>query len=379
MLDPGHGGHEAGGLSPRPDVTEKDVNLAVVHDLRRRLVQAGASVRLTREGDEHVSLAARVDCAVEFGADAFVSVHHNATAWGDRDINQSEVYYMVGREGGPSQRLAQLVGAEMDGALGLGRIVRPAFAYYVLRKNPLPAVIGEASFISNPEEAERLLAPERIEAEAEAYFRALAAWSEAYAEGIPAEPTPPPDAAVDWARSKDDLFRNRKVLLDPDGGYEPGDDAEYADATLEVSQRLAERLRGQGGEVCLTRQPSETVDESERVRRVFGFAPDVTIIVSYDRRPCPFAEREDSCKGYARWEEGQRLASHLAEGCARVLGTSAEALPGSDWMAMHGAPTFAACRVSPRPWSPGAHPDADAGALLSGLADYLQARAFESR
>jgi N-acetylmuramoyl-L-alanine amidase len=172
-LDPGHGGEESGGLAGEPGVTEKGVNLAVASELKKLLQSAGAEVLLTREDDSTLSLADRVGISVAGGAEVFLSIHHNATAWGDKEVNRSEAYYQVGNSGTPSQTLAELLVEEMERALGLGKRVLPSYSYGVTRENPLIAVIGEASHISNPQEAIRLRDQERIALEAASYFNAL--------------------------------------------------------------------------------------------------------------------------------------------------------------------------------------------------------------
>ncbi|KKK70546.1 hypothetical protein LCGC14_2922890 [marine sediment metagenome] len=93
-LDAGHGGTELGATYPadsglEADVYEKDVNLAVVYELKEKLTAAGAQVVLTREGDQTISSRKqRVDIAIEKckkvpdegrKCDALISVHHNGS------------------------------------------------------------------------------------------------------------------------------------------------------------------------------------------------------------------------------------------------------------------------------------------------------------
>ncbi|HLF09257.1 MAG TPA: N-acetylmuramoyl-L-alanine amidase [Dehalococcoidia bacterium] len=93
-LDAGHGGEEWGATYPANAdastvlIKEKDVNLAVVYALKSKLEKdGGASVVLTREGDEYLpSRRERVEIAIskcESSAgrkcDALVSVHHNGS------------------------------------------------------------------------------------------------------------------------------------------------------------------------------------------------------------------------------------------------------------------------------------------------------------
>lgn len=91
-LDAGHGGTEPGATYPAnsgagAEILEKDVNLAVVYELRERLVAAGAGVVLTRKADETISSRkqrvniAIGECKSQYGkkCDALVSVHHNGS------------------------------------------------------------------------------------------------------------------------------------------------------------------------------------------------------------------------------------------------------------------------------------------------------------
>ncbi len=368
-LDPGHGGPDLGGIAGIPSVTEKDVNLSVALQLRDMLWRQGWEVALTRERDESVELSRRVEVAREFGADVFVSIHHNATAWGDRELNRSEAYYQVGREGTGVERLANLVVEELDAALRLGRLVLPAYSYHVLRENSLCAVIGEASHISHPDEARRLMMAERIAAEAEAYRRALLRW--ARGEGACA-----PWYDEDWEKAAA-VNGTPRVLLDPDGGYPAAREPDgYADATVAVVGVLAARLAAHGWAARSTRRAGECVSLADRVRRAHRFKADATVTVSFDVQPCPLARTPGSSRAYARWESSQRLSRCMAEACTKIaLSPVAEALPGSDWLAMHGAPTFACCRASPLSWfeytQMNTGHQAVAAALEAGLVAYF--------
>ncbi|OHA09122.1 MAG: hypothetical protein A3B37_01095 [Candidatus Sungbacteria bacterium RIFCSPLOWO2_01_FULL_59_16] len=86
-LDAGHGGAETGAPNVATGVLEKDVNLAVVYALKKKVEDSGtdAKVVFTRTGDETLdSRKSRVDYAIEqcqtlYGrkCDILVSVHHN--------------------------------------------------------------------------------------------------------------------------------------------------------------------------------------------------------------------------------------------------------------------------------------------------------------
>jgi N-acetylmuramoyl-L-alanine amidase len=79
VLDPGHGGSNAGAPSIADGVFEKHVTLALAFEVRRRLQQAGVDVVLTRQRDVYLSLRDRTAIANALSADAFVSIHTNST------------------------------------------------------------------------------------------------------------------------------------------------------------------------------------------------------------------------------------------------------------------------------------------------------------
>lgn len=87
-LDAGHGGTESGAVNTLTGVKEKDVNLAVVYDLKTKLEANGATVVLTRDGDETItSRKDRVQIAMDKclavlarKCDILVSVHHNGSS-----------------------------------------------------------------------------------------------------------------------------------------------------------------------------------------------------------------------------------------------------------------------------------------------------------
>ncbi|WP_083656251.1 N-acetylmuramoyl-L-alanine amidase [Mongoliimonas terrestris] len=75
MLDPGHGGVDAGTIASS-GIKEKDVVLAFAEDLKRRLEATGkVDVSMTRTDDTFIPLGDRVRIAREAAADLFVSIH----------------------------------------------------------------------------------------------------------------------------------------------------------------------------------------------------------------------------------------------------------------------------------------------------------------
>ena len=77
VLDAGHGGRDAGAISPWSGLLEKDVNLQVAKKIGGLLL-GRVQVYLTREDDSFLTLKQRRDFSDAHGADLFVSIHANS-------------------------------------------------------------------------------------------------------------------------------------------------------------------------------------------------------------------------------------------------------------------------------------------------------------
>jgi N-acetylmuramoyl-L-alanine amidase len=211
VIDPGHGGEDGGANSTRPRgykagrAGEKEafMNLRVSLLLQRLLVDAGAHVIMTREGDDTIGLTERAQIANEavrrrdggVGADLFVSIHHNAG--GGPSANYTSVWYHGSVDDNePDIDVARTV------ALRLGDAMRtqvaktsPIFSsqlmydggFGVLRACEVPAVLCECSFYTDPAEERRLRDAGYNLREAYAIYLGLCDW--AYC-GRPTQTTP---------------------------------------------------------------------------------------------------------------------------------------------------------------------------------------------
>jgi N-acetylmuramoyl-L-alanine amidase len=92
VLDPGHGGHDAGTHGPS-GLTEKDLVLDVSQRLAALLQdRLGSEVLLTRNDDTFVSLEGRTKIANEAKADLFLSIHANSSPV--KSVTGVETYYL---------------------------------------------------------------------------------------------------------------------------------------------------------------------------------------------------------------------------------------------------------------------------------------------
>jgi len=181
LLDPGHGGVFPGvvGLN---GVSEAEVNLGVALWLRGLLEAAGAEVHMTRTADTDflspadstlaADLAARSAICDSLAPDVFLSLHHNSNAALDRDLNETQTYYPVGRDGADLD-LARAVHKHLVRNLEISPAKIMAGNFSVLRNATVPAVLGEPSMLSNPEVEKKLSAAGKQRLEAEAYFLGL--------------------------------------------------------------------------------------------------------------------------------------------------------------------------------------------------------------
>ena len=77
VLDPGHGGSNAGASGS--GLREKQVTFTLANLVAERLRAKGVDVQLTRTGDVTRTLRQRAELAVSRNADLFVSIHANAS------------------------------------------------------------------------------------------------------------------------------------------------------------------------------------------------------------------------------------------------------------------------------------------------------------
>jgi len=196
-VDAGHGGEDPGARGRR-GTREKHVTLTIARKLKS-LIDAEPNMRamLTRDGDYFIELEARVEKARLVKADLFVSVH--ADAFIKPHVRGSSVFALSerGASSTAAQSLARgenradLIGganlarkrdryvdmtladltltAQINDSLKLARAVLGELggvnplhkgsveqAGFAVLKSPIPSILVETAFISNPDEETRL-------------------------------------------------------------------------------------------------------------------------------------------------------------------------------------------------------------------------------
>jgi N-acetylmuramoyl-L-alanine amidase len=207
VIDPGHGGRDYGAPGYRKGVHEKDVALKIARRLAKKIrQQLNCEVFMTRNSDRYLTLEERTAIANTKNADLFISIHTNANK--DRRLYGISSYFlnlatddesirvaalenatstknisdlqtilndlMQNAKINESSRLAGYIQQSMYKHLkrkGYSRIkdqgVKQA-PFYVLLGAQMPAVLIEASFISNRRECNRLINPKYQERLSEA-------------------------------------------------------------------------------------------------------------------------------------------------------------------------------------------------------------------
>ena len=203
MIDPGHGGADAGcvGVS---GIAEKELTLKIAHRLARALTSEFPAlvIEMTRSDDSYPTLEDRTHLANVMEADVLLSLHFNCaenhlaegietfflhpegTVPGEevpglehQGASLHRVEYGVAGEGAAlivsdlfrlgamldSARLAESIQRELVEATGMtNRGVRFA-RFRVLRGAHMPAVVAELGFLTNEDESERILTDEVLD------------------------------------------------------------------------------------------------------------------------------------------------------------------------------------------------------------------------
>jgi N-acetylmuramoyl-L-alanine amidase len=172
VIDPGHGGHDRGGV-PGQRISEKEMTLDVSRRLARILEANGYRVVLTRNSDVFIPLGTRVAIGNSYRGATFVSVHFNSAP--RSGANGIETYYYRGDSGSLAQNIhrhvVSVTNTENRGVRRRG--------FFVIRRTSVPSVLVELGFLTNSYEGGQILNA--------AYRQRLA---EAVARGIRRVPAP---------------------------------------------------------------------------------------------------------------------------------------------------------------------------------------------
>lgn len=158
FIDQGHNPRNPNAGAEGNGLREQDITFRIGAELARLLnANPEFEARISRKTITEIlgtsnaeSLRIRVDAANAYGADAFISIHLNASYITAATGSEAYVYSLDSTAAElASDILLRLT--EATGYPDLGVKARPTL--YVLRKTKMPATLLEIGFISNPEEA----------------------------------------------------------------------------------------------------------------------------------------------------------------------------------------------------------------------------------
>ena len=273
VIDPGHGGKDAGCISPSGKTMEKTVVLDIAKRLSDKISTAYPDVKviMTRKDDKFVELQGRADIANRNKANLFISIHINSVDGkrsgpngysvhilgqytsrnkdlyaGNMDVvrrenavitmednyttkyegfnpNDPESYIFMNLMQNAfleqSFRFAQFVDREMKGGAIKNSRGISQDPFYVLWRTAMPAVLVECGFMSNPTDREALITEKGREKIASDLFDAFKAYKKEY-DGSVTTPVKEPTPQVDTLKVEpsapvieDEIFYGTQVLV----------------------------------------------------------------------------------------------------------------------------------------------------------------------
>lgn len=174
VLDPGHGGEDPGAVRVDPEFYEREMVLDIAVQVQEIVArESGVTVALTRDdNDTGPGNSERGEIANACDARLYVSIHLNT--WEDPGFNQAQAFW------GEKEKdlAASLVMSEALGTLGIPVAPVDRFDNGGLLRARMPAVLVEAAFLTNQDEADALMDGTRQPEIARAIADGILAWLE---------------------------------------------------------------------------------------------------------------------------------------------------------------------------------------------------------
>lgn len=180
VIDAGHGDQDPGKIGVN-DALEKDVNLQIAKRIKKLLEKKNIKVIMTREDDTTLArdgggsqkvqdMKARVELINKTKPNLAVSIHQNS--YPEESVHGAQVFYFTHsaegeRAAGIMQKALLAVDPENT------RQEKADDGYYLLRRTEAPTIIVECGFLSNREEAGKLVDKEYQKKVAEAVVQGI--------------------------------------------------------------------------------------------------------------------------------------------------------------------------------------------------------------
>ncbi|WAA11804.1 N-acetylmuramoyl-L-alanine amidase [Fervidibacillus halotolerans] len=202
FIDPGHGGTDPGAVGN--GLLEKNLNLKIARKISQMLVNEyeGVSVRMSRTGDQTVSLSERTNNANSWNADFYLSIHINA---GGGTGFESYVYTTVPTR---TKNLQKVIHEEVLKQVDFRNRGMKQANFHVLRETKMDALLTENGFIDRSKDANLLKNDTFLEKIARGHVNGLV---KAFQLKKKQTPLPPSDGeAPQWYKVQIGAFRIKK-------------------------------------------------------------------------------------------------------------------------------------------------------------------------
>lgn len=157
-IDQGHNPRNPNAGAEGNGYREQDIVYTIGQELASLLrTDPNFEVRLSRPGADtqvgtsnSTSLRLRVEDAVSWGADYFISLHTNASSNASATGSEALIFSRASASLGLAEDILEYL-QRSTGLRNRGVLLRPGL--YVLKRTPMPAVLVELGFITNPGDA----------------------------------------------------------------------------------------------------------------------------------------------------------------------------------------------------------------------------------
>ena len=164
VIDPGHGGKDPGKIGSFGTL-EKDINLQIALYLKEILEVQDIHVIMTRKEDKELTtnennrkmadMKERIKLIEESNADLVISIHQNS--YTTPEVYGAQCFYHT--DSAKGKQLAAIIQNQIIASTNQTKIreIKSNNDYYLLKNSPVPTIIVECGFLSNPEEEQLLL------------------------------------------------------------------------------------------------------------------------------------------------------------------------------------------------------------------------------
>ena len=177
IIDAGHGGDDPGKVGVN-GALEKDINLQIAKRVETYLEKNGIQVIMTREEDvaeesKRGDMEKRVSLINEVKPIITVSIHQNS--YSDAGVKGAQVFYYTNSE--MSKQAASMMQEQLRTVDSENtRQIKSNDTFYMLKKTEGPIIIVECGFLSNPNEAEKLVTEQYQQQMAEVIGKGILDW-----------------------------------------------------------------------------------------------------------------------------------------------------------------------------------------------------------